>query len=159
MPIGCEFSCENQTCSNFMTGFNMTAPWGIGDIDKIIETKNNKKNSTDKEDLKKQLEEHIEWLKKCVEDNIKYACIDYPNIDEIEIKGYRVNKYCSKCKRIYNWHIIDKPLETVEIDTPALCEVCQNPLISFDDALNFGIECPVCHELLKEKRWFTQNAN
>lgn len=84
MPGGCDFICDNEECEHKGKGIVLTAPWPLGNIDKIIDARNVVK-----------MEEFRETLMNLKVEGRLYACINYPNVDAIVTEGYRVHKWCS----------------------------------------------------------------
>ena len=158
MPAGCEFLCENQVCPNFTTSFNLTSAWSLGDIDKVIESKKNKMQNTNDPYIKDFLEGNIKFLEDLSKNGTKYALIDFPNVNNIETKGYRINRYCSTCKKIYLKDVlndeINGDIELAESKVESICKECGAELLNFNSAIESNINCPACGNELKQKRWF-----
>ena len=145
MPAGCEFICKNQDCKQFNTGFSLTAPWPVGQIELVINSAPVKKVSDLRERLIAQKN-----------DGIKYALIQFPNTDNIEILGHRINLWSKKANKIFQYEIdlIGKPLsDTVVI--PKICPDTGGELLSFNEIVEQGIICPFCSVKLYQNRWFT----
>jgi len=147
MPVGCQFICMNKECKSFNTGFTMTSPWPLGNIDDVL---NSKKVINDELLHNKLIKDK--------EDGRELACISLPNDEHIEIKGYRVQKWHVKDKFIVEADVLVYRDETFE-DALARRNIPDadesgNQIISFQYAVDEGIDCPVCKKMLTEKRWF-----
>jgi len=148
MPAGCDFICVNEECENHLTCFVMTGAWAMGDIDEVIASK---KVQSDKE-----VKASFERLK---EQGRRYACINYPDNDNIEVKAYRIQKWCPSCSCLWMYDVVlssksptlDEALDNSTL--PTECPQCETELISFHDAIAEGLDCPKCHEKLQQTRW------
>ena len=156
MPAGCDFVCENKECKNYNTGIVITGPWPLGEIDKVINAPNVKKNK-----------EFQEGLIKLKNDGQKYACIIYPNFNKIDTIGYRVSMWCSKCLCIYKYDamVLDPNEETektiANANIPTHCNKCNTELKSFFnliDEKDNGIACPACSVFTTKNSWFSQEV-
>ena len=153
MPAGCEFFCNNEDCKQYKNGLTIVAPWPIGDIDKIIDARNVSK-----------MEDFRDGLIKLKSEGRSFACITYPNINEIETAGYRVNKWCNKCKCVWMFDVLLKDGATTfeealaKSDVPENCSKCNEKLKDFEHVIEDGINCPFCNEKLKSSRWFSNET-
>ena len=151
MPAGCEFTCTNTECENYDTGFQIRGPWPLGRIGLVIEDSKVKDH--------KAFRETLLQLKK---DGRKYACINYPNDDEIPVVGYRIQKWCTSCHVIWDFDALingdDHSVENAiaSSDIPCNCQICRGFLMDFDDVLKNNIKCPSCNVELKQSRWFSK---
>ncbi len=148
MPVGCEFICKNESCEYNNTGFNMLGQWPISRIEIIISSNViSKKPNIKKEliDLKRQ--------------GVKYSCIIYPNYNEIEAVGVRINMWNPKELKIENYDILyeeNKPTEIlIDEKIPDVCPKTGNKLLSFSEVTKDGINCPKCNQKMFQNRWFT----
>jgi len=161
MPAGLEFICENKNCTEYKKGLVILGTWALGDIDMVIKSKNVEKI----EGFKKGLE----TLK---ESGRKYACINYPNINNILINGFRVQKWCQDCICIWSWDImLDKEVKTPEeahkqledkmkiANVPNKCQRCGKDLKTFEQLIEEGINCPHCKEVMHKSSWFSNEVN
>jgi hypothetical protein len=153
MPAGTDFICRNKDCEHHDKGFSITAPWPIGDIDKIIDAPNVAKY----DDFRK-------GLLNLKADGRKYACITYPNINEIETVGYRVHKWCPSCPCLWTYDAIiedgDEDIEqTIQnADIPGKCPKCDTEMMDFTTIIEDGIKCPFCKEEMEKSSWFTNET-
>jgi len=156
MPAGCDFICKNEECEHNGKGIVIIAPWPLGDINKIIDAPNVSKH----EQLRNEL------LKLKIEGR-KYACINYPNIDEIGTEGYRVHKWCSKCNRLWTYDaMVQDENETIEdtlgkADIPEKCLICDAVLQDFNSLVSedgVGINCPHCKKPMVMSTWFSNET-
>lgn len=143
MANGCEFVCNNKDCKNYQTGIVITAPWPLGEIDKVIED----------DKVKKDLDFHKHMID-LRDSGRKYACISFPNTAKIPIEGFRVHMWCEKCMALWNydamWDGQEKDMEEIikKANIPENCPKCQSKTKSFADLLdqdNGGIICPSCN--------------
>lgn len=157
---GCNFLCDNEKCNYYNTGFVLTSPWPLGDIELVINDINVVKNN----DLREQL---IRWKL----EGRKYARINMPNIHKIPTLGYRTEMWCDKCPCAWSYDFItvalskadkdDKELEDLIKDAridgriPNNCEKCNAVLKTFSEVLEDGIYCPSCKEKLAQSTWFS----
>lgn len=146
MPAGCEFICKNKACEHFDSGFSLTAPWPIGQIELVINSSPVKKFNDLRERLITQKN-----------DGIKYALIQFPNVDKIEFLGQRINLWSPKGNKIFQYEVdskgnlLDKTISAV----PKICPDTKCDLLSFNEVLEQGIVCPFCSGKLFQNRWFT----
>ncbi len=154
MPSACEFKCDNKECKHYQSGFTMLAPWPIGEIDRVIEADNVK--------LDKKFQEELRNIKKA--EGRKYACINYPNKNDIPKLGYRVQKWCDKCLMIWNYDaMIVNNEETVEetvsnAHIPETCIQCNGQLKTFVQVVEDGVDCPHCQKRLIPQVWFSNET-
>ena len=134
MPSGCDFVCVNENCDYFNTGFTITGPWPLGDIDEII--------SCSKVQSDDSLRNELLSLKDSGE---KFARIVFPNEDNIEEKKTRLSF----------WDPDNLRINYIDIDIGSNYDV-ENPyFLSFEDVIEDGIECPKCNDLLNSNRWIS----
>jgi len=149
MPSGFEFVCENKDCKYYKTGFVITRPWPLGDINLVIES-----------DKVSKIEGFKEELIKLRDQGKEYACINYPNTNNIPEIGYRIQKWCNKCSCIWTCEIVkEKEDETVAEGVERMgditeCSTCKGELMDFEVIKEDGIPCPFCKVKMKEKSWF-----
>lgn len=149
MPAGVDFVCKNDDCKYCNSGFVMTAPWPMGDINKIIDAPNVVNHK-----------EFREGLLKLKTEGRKYACITYPNLDETEMESYRVHKWCQKCTCLWTYDApvsdVNKSISEVleEANLPNECPTCNTELMDFNDVVEGGINCPFCKEEMSNNSWF-----
>jgi hypothetical protein len=149
MPAGCDFVCKNEDCDYFDTGFTITGPWPMGDIDEIIET--------DRVKAIPQLQAQMKHMK---ESGREYACITFPNDDNIEAICYRVQLWSVEGNCIWDYDVFVEGEDNLEetIKKSGLPDKCPNTgseMISFKQTTKDGIDCPSCSKKLNQKRWFT----
>ena len=148
MPAGCDFLCDNVECKYHKGGFVITGAWELGDIDLVI-------NSPVVEDNK----EHQDGMKRLKERGRKYACINYPNFSEIPTAGYRLHRFCTKCMVLWTYDaMLSEDNDTLEkaeaaLNIPEECPKCGDKMFDFQGLLEEGVECPHCHEEMKQSRW------
>lgn len=142
MPAGCEFICKNENCQCYNTGFVMTAPWPMSNINLVI-------NSS-------TVKEKPEFRKKLIElrDSGKtFACIQLPNIDKVKAESYRVQFWDNNLKRVIEKYSKNSDV----IDDEILEEKVQNNYMDFTEATTDGIICPHCLQKLFQSRWSTND--
>lgn len=158
MPAGCDFVCENEKCTEHRKGVVIINKWPLGDIEKVVEARAVKKNEAFRRELIA--------LKGT---GRTYACITYPNVDNIPISGYRVQKWCQGCFCIWGWDIMlgeevadtkeasEKFLVALAKETiPLQCPKCSGvDLFDFQKVVEVGIVCPHCKEKMKTYTWFS----
>ncbi len=152
MSSGCEFVCKNSECKNFNTGITITAPWPMGDIDKVMESSRVKENK-----------EALETYKKLKEQGRKHACIALPDNDDIPVLAYRINKWCDKCPSIQTFDAMVKENHTIEeiieeANIPSNCPACNTKMKTLSELLDQetgGINCPSCNVKLKTHTWLS----
>lgn len=147
---GIEFVCKTDGCICCNTGFTMASTWPLGDIDNVIAA--NKGN-----------EDYIEGMTRLKAEGRNYACIKMPNKENIPIVGYRIQKWCDKCKapRLFD-AIMSSPEQSMEdtikeANISEFCFKCGEKLMVFSELAdeNGGkIECPSCSNKLTVRRWF-----
>ena len=150
MPAGCEFICKNQSCEYFNHGFTITAPWPMGRIELILNAPNVKKY----QDFRNK---YIELKNQ----GRKYACITYPNVDQIKTLAYRIQLWSPEVNCIWNFDAeikdanepIDVTINTADI--PLLCPTTNCKLQDYNETVKNGIICPHCKMRLQQDRWFT----
>jgi len=150
MPAGCEFICKNKQCENFNAGFVVTAPWPMGDIRRVLNSK--------KLEKEKELRKIIRDMKR---NGKKYACITYPDSDNLEVLAFRVQLWSPDALCVWEFDIEAKDenelLEKLE-DSESLPEKCPKTgckLLDFKQICELGILCPSCSERLTQSRWYT----
>lgn len=149
MPAGCDFICKNEKCDNFDTGFTMTAPWPMGSIFKVIQSKKVEEHP----DIREQLME----MKK---QGRQFAIINFPDPDEIDIKAYRVQMWSPSAQIMWEFDIEAENEDELEDkldnpDVPKECPKTGEPLLDFHEVTNEGVKCPSCRKKLLQNRWFT----
>ncbi|MFA5312797.1 MAG: hypothetical protein WC375_05660 [Methanomassiliicoccales archaeon] len=152
MPAGCEFICHNEKCEHHNSGFGLTAQWPLGHIGLVINQASVRLNSNFRNGLIA--------LK---DSGRKYACISLPNIEGIEVAGWRVQKWCKKCMRIWQYDAIKNGNETMEeaisnASIPDVCPIEGEVLLSFNEVIEQGIDCPHCNQTLFQSRWFSSET-
>jgi len=151
MPAGVDFVCKNQECQHFDKGIVITAPWPMADINDIIDASNVARQKDFRETLLKLKSEGRE-----------YACITYPNVDELETESFRVHKWCPTCSCLWMY---DAPVskftfpETIsdvieKADIPYTCVECETYLMDFNDIVEDGLTCPFCKKEMDKNTWF-----
>lgn len=157
MPAGCEFSCENEKCKCYKTGFTIKGIWPLGNIGLIINSTMVKINKTFRSKLIKLKDE-----------GRKHACISLPNVDKIPIEGYRFSLWCENCHCLWEKDVFfteeerskweDKNIVPEDwsqnVSLSYECPQCKGHLKSFDTVINEGITCPECKQPLTQNRWF-----
>lgn len=151
MPAGCEFTCKNEECKHNNTGFIILGPWPLGRIELVLDDPKVKENK-----------EFYAELIKLKKEGRKYVCINYPNNANIPIEGYRIQKWCSFCKFIWNSDAmlkdgITSAEEAIKVaNITSRCKKCNGFLMDFDDVLENSIKCPHCEKTLQQSRWFSK---
>jgi thiol-disulfide isomerase/thioredoxin len=151
MPAGVDFTCKNEECECFNTKVTILSSWPIADIDDVIGSI--------------KIEEYKVEFEKAKQNGKKYACIKFPNEDEVKMVGWKVQSWCSKCPRIGEDEILlSHPDETFEeamerYDLPEKCPVCEGDLKSFDELIEEGMLCPFCNEEMEMERWFAKEVS
>lgn len=167
MASGCDFTCDNEKCEHHKKGIIIVSPWPLGDINKIIISKNVRTNK----DFQKSL---VEFRDK---NNLKHACINYPNVDKIPVVGYRINMWCQKCRYLYKEDIVlETPLinmspeelsairEQVIADSKCedkTCPTCNEKMKSYAQLMDDedGVDCPFCNVKMTKNSWFTNETS
>jgi len=153
MPAGCEFFCDNEDCAHYKSGFAIISVWPLGEINKVIDAKNVVK-----------MEDFRDGLLKHKAEGRKYACITYPNVNEIETLGYRINKFCYNCNTILEYDVLLKDGATTyeealdKSDVSNNCMNCNGESSAFDDVIEKGIDCPHCKQKMQSSRWFSNET-
>jgi len=149
MPSGCEFTCKNEKCKCYNTGFVITSPWPMGNIQLVINSSSVKDNA-----------EFREQLINVKKEGKKLACIPFPNIDKIPTECYRVQLWSKEANLIWEYHIKSDNVETIYDDpeVPKLCPKTHCNLVIFTEAITEGINCPHCGEKLSQSRWWTNET-
>ena len=152
MPAGCEFYCNNENCSAYRTGFSMTAPWPMGNICIVINSAKVKHTP--------DLKEHMVAAKNAGK---KYGCINYPDIDDIEIEAYRVQLWSPKANCFHEFYVEAGDEEELTdnlpyANIPDKCPTTGGPLFDFNETTRDGILCPHCERQLHQNRWFTNET-
>lgn len=149
MPAGCDFICKNEDCDNFNTGFTITAPWPMGLIDDII----NSNRVKELPELRKQIEELKEL-------GSEYACITFPNVNNVETKCYRVSFWSAEGKCIWKYDIINNGINLEEsikkANLPQKCPNTGSNMLNYSEVIKEGIKCPSCDNILNQNRWFAK---
>jgi len=145
MPAGCEFTCKNKNCQHYQAGFSITGNWPIAYIEKVIDSTPVKKV--------KDLRERLISLK---EAGTLYALIQFPNVDKLPCVGQRISLWSPEAHRIWNYEVDmeGKPLVEGITEIPKICEKTGCTLLTFNEVVEKGIECPFCKEKLSQNRWF-----
>jgi len=150
MPAGNDFICKNEECEHQGKGVVLTAPWPMGEIDKVVDTVDSK-----------ALREGIVKLK---DEGREYACITYPNVDKIDTVAYRVHKWCPNCPCLWSYDAIiqgeNEPLEeTLEkAELTEKCPKCETELMDFHEVMEEGIKCPYCKDDMRRSAWFSNET-
>ena len=163
MPAGCDFICDNKECEHNGKGIVMTGPWPLGNIDKIIDARNVAK-----------MEDFRTTLIKLKTEGRNYACINYPNVNEVATEGYRIHKWCPNCPCLWtydamiqdnedNKDIEETAEETIQkaidgADLPGNCPKCETKLLTFTEVVEEGVICPFCKEKMKTSTWFSNET-
>jgi len=160
MPAGSDFVCENEKCKEYRKGIVILNVWPLGDISKIIESKNVK--------IKEDFHKGLIGLR---EQGRTHACINYPNVDKVPVSGYRVQNWCQNCFCIWGWDIMlgediadpklaaEKfPEALAKEPIPSKCPKCQDDLRDFQKIINDGITCLHCKEQMKTYTWFSNET-
>ena len=146
---GCDFTCKNENCKCCHTGFTMTSSWAMGKIDDVIKCSNIKFNNTFQKNLSKQKE-----------DGKEFACIIYPNNDNIKTETYRVQMWSPKAKCMWEFYS-DQPQSEDDLSCKGkvdlICSQTNCELVGFQKAITDGLDCPFCGEKLEQMRWFAKN--
>jgi len=152
MPAGCEFYCNNEECEAYRTGFTITAPWPMGNICIVVNSSKVKQNP--------DFKNHLIASKR---NGRKFACITFPDPDDIEIEAYRVQYWSPKAICVFEYDVEASDEEELidnlpYADIPDNCPQTGGPLLGFNDVVNEGILCPHCGERLSQNRWFTNEV-
>ena len=153
MPAGCEFICKNEDCQDNGKGFVLTAPWPMGKIELVISELSNQVKL--KPSLKDLLDKTIDFKNQ----GRKYACITFPNVNNIPTVAYRINFWSPTANCIWQYDVEeDEELTIVEAIakvTDGICPKTGCRMQDFVEVMKNGIECPSCGELFSQSRWFT----
>lgn len=168
MASGCDFTCDNDKCLHYKKGVVLTAPWPLGQIEKIIMAKNVRIN--------KEFQAELINLHKNV--GRKHACIIFPNVNKIPVVGYRINMWCQKCKYIGTYDIMIEPYEQdaktgdekIIIMEKAIsdsnvydsaCPTCNEKMKTFAQLMedNDGIYCPHCEVKMTKNTFFSNETS
>jgi hypothetical protein len=144
MPAGCDFVCRNECCNYYGTGFTITGPWPLGDIDEVIDSVDDK-------------DEFI----RLKEEGRRFACIKFPNVNDIYPERYRINFWSVEGNCIWQYDIVVEDEDDIESaiadsDIPDSCPKTGSELLNYKEVIDEGIECPSCNEKLMQNRWFTK---
>ena len=139
MPAGCDFICRNEECEHIGKGIVVLGPWAIGNIGLIINSKK-----------VENMEEFREGLIKLKDDGRKYACINYPlpDLSDIPVEGYRVQRWCDACKFIWQYDVVlDEDHKTFDeamkiADVPDKCVKCDGEVQDFEALIESGNGLP-----------------
>ena len=106
------------------------------------------------------LKKHLVFAKRSGK---KFACITYPDPDEVEIEAYRVQYWSPEAKCIFEYNVEASDEEELSdnipyANIPTQCPQTGGPLLDFNETIDAGIICPHCGEQLKQSRWFTNEA-
>ena len=151
MPAGVDFTCKNEKCKCYNSRITILSTWPIADIDKVIETIKN--------------EEYKVEFEKAKENGKKYACIQFPNEDELEMVGWKIQRWCQKCPRIGEDEIFlrdsDEQFEDAikRYNLPDKCPVCNGEIKTFEELMDEGINCPFCNKEMEKESWFAKEVS
>ena len=146
MAIGCNFLCDNENCEHCGKSIVLTGSWPMVSIDKMI-------FSLEKDDPFNQLDE----FKKLQENERQYICITLPNMYDLEIEAYRIQKWCHRCNLISVFETDPNDLEEVS-ERSDICMSCEKEtLTTFQECVRDNIECPFCKTVMKQERWFVND--
>lgn len=148
MSAGCDFVCKNESCSCHNTGFVITAPWAMGKIELVLSSYQVKENT-----------EFYNELKTKMKDGKKLCCIPYPNLNKIKTEAYRVQMWSPDAKCIWEFHVSELPNEsdkTCNGQVPLKCPTTGCDLLTFQEVVRDGINCPSCGNTLVQNRWFSK---
>lgn len=166
MASGCDFTCDNEKCEHHKKGIIIVSPWPLGDINKIIMAKNVRINKVFQKELIELRDKH----------GRKYACINYPNVNNIPVVGYRINLWCQKCKYLYKEDVLlDEPLVDKTPEEIALareeviaksqcedktCPTCNDKMKTYSQLMeeNDGVDCPFCGVKMTKNTWFSNET-
>ena len=142
MPAGCDFVCKNKDCKYHDTGFTVNAPWPLGNIDKVIKSR--------RVSELKQVQDKLKLLK---EEGREYASIVFPNKDNIETEGYRIQLWSKEEKCVWQHDIFPEEGESLE---SAIKNADLPDMEDYSTIVRKGINCPSCDKQLTQNRWFTK---
>jgi len=151
MPAGVDFVCKNESCDCHNNVITILSSWPIADIDKVIET------------IKK--EEYRVEFEKAKQNGKKFACIQFPNEDKVEMVGWKIQRWCQQCPRIGEDEVfISNPDEEFEDaikqhEFPTTCPVCYGEIKTFEEVVEEGITCPYCHEEMDKQYWTAKEVS
>lgn len=149
MPAGCDFICRNKECKYNGSGFTITAPWPMANINLVI----NSIELRDNQDFR----DHLIKLKK---EGKKLACIVYPNLGKIRPTHYRIQMWSEEAKCVWDFTIPYVKITEDELkkhpEIPSSCPKTGGDLSTFNDVIEHGILCPSCGERLEQGRWFAK---
>jgi hypothetical protein len=167
MAAGCDFTCDNEKCLHYKKGIVVNGPWPLGDINKIISAKNVK--------LNKEFQKGLIELRNS---GRKYSCIIYPNVNKIDVVGYRINLWCQDCKYLGQYDIMIEPYgqdtktsEEIEdivkkmIDESKIndnvCPTCKKKMKTFSQLMeqDSGIDCPYCKVKMTKNSFFSNETS
>jgi len=151
MPAGIDFTCENEKCKCYNKSVTILSSWPIADIDDVISTIKN--------------DEYKVEFEKAKQDGKKYACIQFPNQDELRMVGWKVQSWCQKCPRVGEDEILlNEPEEEFEealkrYNLPEECPICEGEIKTFDEIIEDGMLCPFCNEKMQGSRWSAKEVS
>lgn len=147
---GCEFVCKNAECKEYEKGFVVNSIWPLGKIELIISSSQIEKN----EDLKR----HLVFLK---DNGEKFAPIQYPDPDNIEVVAYRVSRWSpeGKCIWKYDFELNGRTIEEAvkQDEIPTKCQKTGCETKDFLQVIEDGIDCPHCGNKMWQNTWFCKS--
>jgi hypothetical protein len=144
MPAGCSFICDNSKCEQYKNGLTINSPWPMAKIEIVIS--NLSKIAMFKTSHKETLDKIIDYKN----NGRKFACIIYPNNNNLEKVAYLFQFWSPEAKTIWEYDIETngKSLEDI-LKSPELPDKCPKTgckLLNFNDVIREGINCPHCGE-------------
>lgn len=144
LPVaGYDFICTNQECKYNNTRITFYEPWPITSLEEVLNLAETSKDLP---------QEHINFLKKKMDDGAKYALIVYPNKNNHKQIGWRNQYYCPECYVIWEKDILFGEKK----ENLSRCNRCGSKLRSVKDISDNGILCPSCQKPLHKNVWITK---
>lgn len=153
MPAGCDFICKNKDCQHYNTGFTITAPWPMAKIEMVISK------------LNTNIKSHLDLKEKLVSyknEGRKFACIIFPNTDNLKTEAYRIQLWSPKANCVWAYEVpYDGDTSMSDILTsdilPKTCPQTGGELMTFNKVIKENIKCPYCNSELIQSRWFSKD--
>jgi len=142
---GATYTCKNQKCSVYGHELTLNPTWPIGAIQAVIDSSRVK--------AKTDLQEHLTRKR---DEGRKYALVQKPNNDEVEILGYRYFVYCPQCHIVWERDLLGaQQPEDISGLVDCHCDKCQAELKTSDELnLEGQVPCPHCQEEMEKRLWF-----
>jgi len=132
-----QFVCENENCKHKNYGFVFLCPWPLGSIDAVINSKKVSENN--------EFKQGLEGLKKI---GRNYTCIQYPDVNDIPVIGYRIHLWCDKCANLLEYDIMISEPDKEKMAKEKLCANDKGIIENTIKNSNIPKNCPVCKDIL-----------